>query len=220
MTYRPNKLKRSFFFSYLTIGIIFSIFPLLVLAQDSSKRTQTIMVLGDSISAGYGMNLEEGWVTLLDRQLIQNSSNWEMQNASISGETTSGALARLPDLITSIQPEIVIIELGGNDGLRGYPITKMRANLESMVSLVMAASGTPILMAMRIPPNYGARYTKAFEQSYYDIAKDKNISIIPFAFQDFLEQEGLMQQDGIHPSAEAQPRLAEVVGQHLSRHLQ
>lgn len=177
------------------------------------------MVLGDSISAGYGMNLDEGWVALLDTQLINQSSNWKMQNASISGETTGGALARLPDLITSIRPNIVIIELGGNDGLRGYPITKMRANLEKIVDLVMQASGTPILMAMRIPPNYGSRYTKAFEQSYHDIARAKKISVIPFAFQDFVEKDGLMQADGIHPSAKAQPRLAEVVWQHLSGRL-
>ena len=174
------------------------------------------MVLGDSISAGYGMNIEQGWVTLLDRRLESESSNWTMRNASISGETTGGALARLPDLIKSIRPNIVIIELGGNDGLRGYPINKMRANIERMVDLIAGASGTPIIMAMRIPPNYGRRYTRAFEQSYHEIAETKDISIIPFAFQDFVETEGLMQEDGIHPSADAQPRLADEVWQHIS----
>ena len=174
------------------------------------------MVLGDSISAGYGMNIEQGWVTLLDNRLESESSNWKMRNASISGETTGGALARLPDLIKSIRPNIVIIELGGNDGLRGYPINKMRANIERMVDLIAGASGTPIIMAMRIPPNYGRRYTRAFEQSYHEIAETKDISIIPFAFQDFVETEGLMQEDGIHPSADAQPRLADAVWQHVS----
>ena len=187
-----------------------------MLTQDNPERTQIIMVLGDSISAGYGMNIEQGWVTLLDNRLESESSNWKMRNASISGETTGGALARLPDLIKSIRPNIVIIELGGNDGLRGYPINKMRANIERMVDLIAGASGTPIIMAMRIPPNYGRRYTRAFEQSYHEIAETKDVSIIPFAFQDFVETEGLMQEDGIHPSADAQPRLADEVWQHIS----
>ena len=177
------------------------------------------MVLGDSISAGYGMNIDQGWVALMDKRLIEQEINWTMKNASISGETTGGALARLPSLIQEINPHIVIIELGGNDGLRGYPIQKMRSNIEDMVDMVLKTAGTPILMEMRIPPNYGRRYTTAFEQAYVDIAKAKEIAVIPFSFEEFVLEEGLMQEDGIHPSAKAQPKLLEVIWKFLQPHL-
>ena len=177
------------------------------------------MVLGDSISAGYGMSIEQGWVSLLDQKLIDSSLSWKMTNASISGETTGGALARLPDLIETIKPSIVIIELGGNDGLRGYPIPRMSNNIEQMIDIIKSASSTPILMGMRIPPNYGARYTSLFEQAYHEIAKEKEVELIPFLFDEFVTQEGLMQADGIHPSASAQPILMDVVWPYLSQHL-
>ena len=126
------------------------------------------MVLGDSISAGYGMPIEQGWVSLMNQKLIDSSLSWKMTNASISGETTGGALARLPELIGTIKPSIVIIELGGNDGLRGYPVSRMSNNIEQMIDIIRRSSSTPILMGMRIPPNYGARYTSSFEKAYHE----------------------------------------------------
>ena len=177
------------------------------------------MVLGDSISAGYGMPLEKGWISLMNQKLRENSLPWEMTNASISGETTRGALARLPELITTIKPSIVIIELGGNDGLRGYPVPRMANNIEQMIDIVRGSSSTPILMGMRIPPNYGARYTSSFEKAYHEIARKKEVELIPFLFEEFVTQEGFMQADGIHPSASAQPELMRVVWQYLSRYL-
>ena len=177
------------------------------------------MVLGDSISAGYGMSIEQGWVSLMDQKLIDSSLPWKMTNASISGETTGGALARLPELIETIKPSIVIIELGGNDGLRGYPVPRMSNNIEQMIDIIKSTSSTPILMGMRIPPNYGARYTSSFEKAYHEIAKEKEVQLIPFLFDEFVTQEGLMQADGIHPSASAQPKLMDVVWQYLSQYL-
>ena len=150
------------------------------------------MVLGASISAGYGMSIEQSWVFLKDKKQIDRSHPRKMTNASISGETTRGALARLPELIETIKPSIVIIELGGNDGLRGYPVTRMSNNIEQMIDIIKSASTTPILMGMRIPPNYGARYTSLFEQAYHEIAKEKEVELIPFLFDEFVTQEGLM----------------------------
>ena len=175
-------------------------------------------MLGDSISAGYGMNLEEGWVNLLKIQIRQESPQWKIRNASISGETTGGALARLPDLMNTIKPRIVIVELGGNDGLRGYPIEKMRSNLEKIAGLIQDGGATPVIMSMRIPPNYGGRYTQAFADTYSQVAKLKKAPLIPFAFafEQLLFEEDLMQEDGIHPSNKAQPILMEVVREHLS----
>ena len=121
------------------------------------------MILGDSISAGYGIQREQGWVQLLARTLTESELPWDTVNASISGETSSGALARLPDLLNTHSPKLLVIELGGNDGLRGYPTEIMQKNLAQIVELARAAGAEPVIMAMRIPPNYGPRYTLAFE---------------------------------------------------------
>ena len=165
------------------------------------------------------MPIEQGWVSLMNQKLIDSSLSWKMTNASISGETTGGALARLPELIEAIKPSIVIIELGGNDGLRGYPVSRMSNNIEQMIDIIRRSSSTPILMGMRIPPNYGARYTSSFERAYHEIANKKEVALIPFLFEEFVTQEGLMQADGIHPSAAAQSKLMNVVWQYLSRYL-
>ena len=211
MKYRPDKLRRSFFFKSLLIGIVFSTIPLKTVVASENLDTKWIMVLGDSISAGYGMNIEEGWVNLLKIQIRQESPQWKIRNASISGETTGGALARLPDLMNTIKPRIVIVELGGNDGLRGYPIEKMRSNLEKIAGLIQDGGATPVIMSMRIPPNYGGRYTQAFADTYSQVAKLKKAPLIPFAFEQLLLEEDLMQEDGIHPSNKAQPILMEVL---------
>ena len=177
------------------------------------------MVLGDSISAGYGMPLEKGWISLMNQKLREDSLAWIMINASISGETTGGALSRLPELIKTIKPSIVIIELGGNDGLRGYPVSRMTNNIEQIIDIIRGSSSTPILMSMRIPPNYGARYTSSFEKAYHEISTKKEVELIPFLFEEFVTREGFMQADGIHPSASAQPELMRVVWRYLRQYL-
>jgi acyl-CoA thioesterase-1 len=183
------------------------------LKSDSSKTTNldvsSILVLGDSISAGYGMNVDDGWVNLMNQTLRQRELAYRMVNASISGETTVGGLKRLPGLLQEHAPSIVVIELGGNDGLRGYPTTKIMDNLLTMTDLVKAAGAQPIIITMRIPPNYGPRYTRAFEQVFADAAEQSKATLVPFLFEELAVNAQMMQDDGIHPTAKAQPLLVE-----------
>tara|TARA_B110000971_G_scaffold207175_1_gene231134 strand:- start:1814 stop:2545 length:732 start_codon:yes stop_codon:yes gene_type:complete len=175
--------------------------------SNAQTPAKTIVVLGDSISAGYGMRIEEGWVNLMAITLTQQEKDWQVINASVSGETTGGGLARLPGILAATSPQIVVIELGGNDGLRGYPISKMKNNLNKMIDLVVAANAQPILVAMRIPANYGPRYTGAFEKAFDDVAQAKGAILVPFSLQEVAVTPGLIQKDGIHPTAKAQPLL-------------
>ena len=183
------------------------------LKSDSSKTTNldvsSILVLGDSISAGYGMNVDDGWVNLMNQTLRQRELAYRMVNASISGETTMGGLKRLPDLLQEHAPSIVVIELGGNDGLRGFPTTKILDNLLTMTDLVKAAGAQPVIITMRIPPNYGPRYTRAFEQVFADAAEQSKATLVPFLFEELAVDAQMMQDDGIHPTAKAQPLLVE-----------
>ncbi len=181
----------------------------------STQENRAIVVLGDSISAGYGIQREQGWVHLLDETLAQREDGWTAVNASISGETTGGGLARLDGVLAEHNPDIVIIELGGNDGLRGYPIEKIRTNLRAMVDQVKAINATPIIVAMRIPPNYGPRYTRAFDSVFAEVAEEKQTLYVPFLLQDVALADDLMQDDGIHPTAAAQPLLLDAVWTHL-----
>ncbi|MEM9624017.1 MAG: arylesterase [Pseudomonadota bacterium] len=176
-------------------------------------------MLGDSISAGYGIQSEEGWVHLLQQALAHEEYPWHAVNASISGETTGGGLARLPGVMDAHKPGIVIIELGGNDGLRGYPISRMRENLAAMVSLVQSYGALPIVVSMRIPPNYGPRYTRAFDAVFADVAEQTNASLVPFILEDVALDRKLMQDDGIHPTAAAQPLLLDAIWPYLQPHL-
>jgi acyl-CoA thioesterase-1 len=181
----------------------------------ADETSQAIVVLGDSISAGYGIQREQGWVHLLDRALAQHEETWTAVNASISGETTGGGLARLNGVLEENEPDIVIIELGGNDGLRGYPIAKIRENLTAIVDRVKASGAMPIIVAMRIPPNYGPRYTRAFDAVFGEVAEAGEALFVPFLLEEVALAENLMQDDGIHPTAEAQPMLLDAVWTHL-----
>lgn len=165
---------------------------------------QALLVVGDSISAAYGMSLEEGWVALLARRLEQSHPGAEVINASISGETTGGALRRLPALLQQHSPGIVLIELGGNDGLRGFPIKSFRQNLASLAEQSTAAGARVIILPMEIPPNYGTRYTSSFRESYAMVAEQNNGILAPFILDTIATDPVLMQPDGIHPKPEAQ----------------
>ena len=168
----------------------------------------TVLVVGDSISAGYGIQTEESWVHLLRQRLGERS---RVVNASISGDTTGGGLQRLARTLSEHQPDFVIIELGGNDGLRGYPVRNIRDNLLAMTEAVLAIGATPILAGMQIPPNYGPRYTQAFHGIYAEIAKATGAALVPFLLEGVATDRQLMQRDGIHPTASAQPRLLDNV---------
>jgi acyl-CoA thioesterase-1 len=181
----------------------------------SAATTGTIIVLGDSISAAYGIQREQGWVHLLDQYLAQNHSSWRVVNASISGETTGGALARLPGVLDENAPKVVIVELGGNDGLRGYPVKKMQANLNRIIELAQAQGAATLLAEMQIPPNYGRRYTQAFTESFSHVAEASDTVLIPFLLEQVALQPEYMQADGIHPTAVAQPLIVDAVLPHL-----
>ena len=183
---------------------------------NAAAQRQAIVVLGDSISASYGIQREQGWVHLLDTALAQREESWFAVNASVSGETTGGGYARLAGVLAEHNPQIVIIELGGNDGLRGYPVDKIRENLRGMVDLVNESGATPIIVAMRIPPNYGPRYTRAFDTVFAEVATEKGTAYVPFLLEEVALAENMMQEDGIHPTAEAQPLLLDAVWEELS----
>jgi acyl-CoA thioesterase-1 len=186
-----------------------------------------ILVFGDSISAGYGLpRVEQGWVALLQAKLKQQGYGDEVVNASVSGETTEGGLARLPRALSLHHPQIVILELGGNDGLRALPVADMRSNLSQMIDLATAAGAKVLLLGMRIPPNYGPTYTAQFSAVYADLAQTRHVPVVSFLLDGIALNADLMQADGIHPNPSGQPRLLENVWPALlpllkqSRHLE
>lgn len=172
-------------------------------------------MLGDSISAAYGMQLEQGWASLLDARLQEEQPTYRVINASISGETSGGGLRRLPDLLNAHAPSVVIIELGGNDGLRGYPISQLRDNLKKLVMLSEEATAQVLLLPMEIPPNFGKFYTDAFRASFSKAAEGTNAMLAEFPLASVALDATLMQPDGIHPTAEAQSIIMESVWQTL-----
>lgn len=157
------------------------------------------------------MQQQQGWVYLLQQQLQEKQSHWQIVNASISGETTAGGLARLPDLMAKHQPQAVLIELGGNDGLRGFPTSQIEKNLQSMITEVQNNSAQAILMQIRIPPNYGPRYTKQFIALYPALAEKNRVVYWPFFMDDIATNSDLMQADGIHPNMQAQPIIRDFI---------
>lgn len=185
--------------------------PASAASNDIDNKASTLLVIGDSISAGYGMPEQQGWVALLQTEFEETMPDWHIVNASISGETTAGGLARLPKLLAHHQPRIVVIELGGNDGLRGYPLGAMKNNLTRMIELSHAAGASPILLGIRIPPNYGPRYTEQFFNSFGEVADQTATPLLPFFLKNVVLKEGMIQDDGIHPSAAAQPVLLDTV---------
>jgi acyl-CoA thioesterase I len=194
----------------LIISLSFS-FVVQVVAETSVNAEpvaqQNLLLVGDSISAAYGMSLREGWANLLQQRLDSQGTHWQVVNASISGETSAGAAHRLPALLEQHAPGIVIIELGGNDGLRGYPIKQLRANLQQMIQQSQAMGAQVILVGMEIPPNYGARYTQMFRDAFVRVAEQESVALVPFLLDGVAVKPELMQKDGIHPTVEAQPLL-------------
>lgn len=174
-------------------------------AQDPTKPT--LLVTGDSLSAEYGIARGTGWVTLLANRLKQEGSSWEIMNASISGETTSGGLTRLPKLLAQKKPKLVIIELGANDALRGLSLAETEKNIRTMVELSKKSGAEVLLVGMRIPPNYGQEYTQQFAQLYVRIAKSQQVALLPFFLEGVAQRNDLFQADRIHPNEAAQPIL-------------
>ncbi len=189
---------------------------LLVLGSFTQAQAATVLVVGDSISAAFGLETQEGWVALLEERLLEHNPEFKVVNASISGETTGGGLARFPQLLSQHQPDYVIIELGGNDGLRGLSLTQMSSNLTGMVQQAKQQGAVVLLLGMRLPGNYGQRYTEAFYNVYQQIAERENVAIVDFFLAGVGGEEGMMQADGVHPTQMAQPLLLDNAWQRLA----
>jgi acyl-CoA thioesterase I len=195
---------------------ILLLFVLLILPPGlAAGERPVLMVLGDSLSAAHGFAEGDGWVALLERRLSEHNPPWAVVNASVGGETTRGALTRLPRALERHDPALVIIELGGNDGLRGvHPnlmLEEMRDNLAELVRLSLDHGADVLLLGMHLPPNYGNHFTERFHEIYHQVAREMEVALVPFFLEGVAEDRSLMQSDGIHPNAEAQPRMLENV---------
>ena len=179
-----------------------------------------IVVLGDSISAGYGIPVEQGWVSLLQKKLLNHHSRYTLHNASISGETSAGGLARIDTLLNTKKPNIVLLQLGANDGLRGLSPVELKSNLVEITHRAQNAGATVLLLSMKIPPNYGKRYVDLFYNVYPQLAQQLNITLVPFLLEDVALHKDLMQADGLHPNAKAQAILANKIEPYLLTLLQ
>jgi len=180
-------------------------------ALSASAAERTLLVMGDSLSAAYGLRSEQGWVALLEQRLSEQQRGWRVVNASISGETTAGGAARIDSEITTHAPDLVVIELGANDGLRGLPLAHARANLERMIEASKSADAKVLLIGMRMPPNYGSAYTEGFSNLFAELAQAHDATHLPFLLEPIAAERDAFLDDNLHPTAEAQPRLLEHV---------
>jgi acyl-CoA thioesterase-1 len=195
----------------MALAMVLAVFPASSTSA-SEQSSSVILVWGDSLSASYRMDEQQGWVALLQEKLTaEGRHDWRVVNGSVSGETTAGGLARLPAMLASTSPDIVILELGGNDGLRGLPVPTIRENLAQMIELSQSVGAQVLLSGIQIPPNYGPRYTGPFYAQYTELAEQYGLALIPFLLDGIAENAELMQDDGIHPTAEAQPLIVEIV---------
>ena len=188
---------------------------LILSAAAPVHAARTILVFGDSLSAGYGLPAGSGWVSLLEQRLKRDRLDYTIVNASISGETTLGGRNRIADTLAEHKPAVVIVQLGGNDGLRGNSIEETRRNLIAIVGASRKAGAKVLLVGMRIPPNYGKVYTRRFEALFAEVARQQNASLVPFMLQGFADKPEWFQSDGIHPAIEAQPRILDNIYRRL-----
>jgi len=201
----PVLIKR---FAIKAIFLLFCTFSHQSAVAEDNADKSIILVVGDSISAAYGIELNAGWVSLLAQKLISDGYQHQVINASVSGNTSADGLRRLPNLLKEYKPAIVVIELGGNDGLRGYPVKLMKKNLQAMINLSQESQANVLLAGIEIPPNYGPRYTGLFRKTFQELNRDNpSVRYSPFILEAIATKPELMQSDGIHPTAVAQPQL-------------
>ena len=193
----------------MRVWFVSAALALMCMAQNAAAGT--ILIVGDSISAGFGLDTRLGWVSLLEQRLEREGHDDRVINASISGDTSAGGQARLPALLTEHKPDVVIVELGGNDGLRGQPPAQLQQNLAAMIDTAKTAGAKVLLLGMQLPPNYGPRYTEAFAGVYTQLADEKQIALVPFFLEGVGGHPELMQADGLHPAAAGQKRLLDNV---------
>ena len=193
----------------MRVWFVSAALALMCMAQNAAAGT--ILIVGDSISAGFGLDTRLGWVSLLEQRLEREGHDDRVVNASISGDTSAGGQARLPALLTEHKPDVVIVELGGNDGLRGQPPAQLQQNLAAMIDAAKTTGAKVLLLGMQLPPNYGVRYTEAFARVYTQLADEKQIALVPFFLEGVGGHPELMQADGLHPAAAGQKRLLDNV---------
>ncbi len=196
-------------------GLKIFIFLFLTISYSITAETKKLLILGDSISAGFGLKESENWVQILEDSVNSSGVQLKIINSSISGDTTIGGLSRIKNDLATHQPNYVLVELGGNDALRGYPVDKIKNNLLKIIDYTFQAEANPIIMQIRIPPNYGKKYVAAFESIYSEIAVKKNIPKMTFLLEKVALDKSLMQLDGIHPNQKAQQIIAEQVKKEL-----
>lgn len=198
------------------IGLLVLSLAFAAMAQrPAAPPVRTVLVFGDSLSAGYGMAASQGWVALLDKRLAAQRPGWNVVNASVSGETTAGGVARINAALQRVKPAVVVIELGANDGLRGLPLTQTRDNLAKIVDASKTAGAKVLLVGMRMPPNLGRAYTDGFEANYRAIAKAEDVALLPFLLAPVASDRTNFQDDNLHPVAAAQPKLLDHVWKSL-----
>ena len=198
-------------------GLKIFLFLLLTFSYSITAETKKLLILGDSISAGFGLKESENWVQILEDSVNSSGVQLKIINSSISGDTTIGGLSRIKNDLATHQPNYVLVELGGNDALRGYPVDKIKNNLLKIIDATFQAEANPIIMQIRIPPNYGINYVAAFEIIYSEIAEEKNIPMLTFLLEKVALDKSLMQLDGIHPNQKAQIIIANQVEKELLR---
>ena len=206
--------KRSWFF----VAILLTVIATATSASEAISTNKKILVLGDSLSAGLGVDYQQSWPLLLQKRLDQGAYNYSVINAGISGDTTSGGVSRLPKLIKFYQPEILILELGGNDGLRGTSLKAIEKNLRHMINLAQRSNITVLLIGVQLPPNYGIVYTAGFEKVFSVLAKEYSLTLIQGALKAMVK-EGLMQPDGIHPNVKGHREIEKMIWEHLNTQL-
>ncbi len=191
---------------YKNLFIFVLIFSNSIIADDKK-----LLILGDSISAGFGIKESQNWTTLLKSSFSKEGKSLKIINSSISGDTTSGGLSRINRDLNTYKPDFVLVELGGNDALRGYPISRIKQNLLKIISIISNNQSIPIIMQIKIPPNYGKKYIEAFENIYSEVASETDAKLISFMLENVALREDLMQPDGIHPNEKAQPFITEQI---------
>ena len=191
---------------YKNLFVFVLIFSNSIIADDKK-----LLILGDSISAGFGIKESQNWTTLLKSSFSKEGKSLEIINSSISGDTTSGGLSRINRDLNTYKPDFVLVELGGNDALRGYPISRIKQNLLKIISIISNNQSIPIIMQIKIPPNYGKKYIEAFENIYSEVASETDAKLISFMLENVALREDLMQPDGIHPNEKAQPFITEQI---------
>lgn len=199
----------------MSVAALFRLVLAGLLLASQSAFAGTVLIWGDSLSAGYGLRPPQAWPALLEQRIVNARLPHKVVNASISGETTAGGRSRLPAALQTYRPSLVVIELGANDGLRGLPVPAMIANLQAMIDASREAGARVLLIGMRMPPNYGPDYTARFERAFQELAKTNKLRLVPFMMDGFADKPAYFQRDGIHPIADAQPLILDTVWREL-----